>query len=78
MRKTAVPPSTIFTFAQRADITITRHTADLLTVLLMKKQALQRKWRDPEFRQDIKEYSVLGIMAVATGTLFSLVTTFMH
>lgn len=76
MRKIATPPTLMFTLAQRADITITRHAADLLTELLMKKEALRRKWREADFRQEIKDYSVVAVMAIATGTLFSLVTTF--
>ncbi len=79
MRKSAAhPATTVFTFAQRADITITSHTADLLTELLMRKEALQRKLQDKEFRQDLVDYAMLGIMSVAAGTLFSLVTTYLR
>jgi hypothetical protein len=78
MRKTAARPTTLFTFAQRADITITRHTADVLTVLLMRKEAFRRKWQDKEYRQDVLDYSMMGAMGMAAGTLFALVITFMH
>ncbi len=78
MQKTVARPTTVFTFAQRADITITRHTADILVQVLMLKEGLRRKWKDVEFRQDVIEYGMLGGMAMAAGTLFSLVITFIH
>ena len=78
MRKIATRPTTIFTFAQRADITITRHTADVLTKLLMRKEAFRRKWHDKEYRQDLLDYSMMGAMGMAAGTLLALVITFMH
>lgn len=77
MRKPARPTPVLYAFARRADVTLSRHAADILTLVLMRKEAIRRKLLDPDCRRDWVDYGVLGMMTVATGALFSLVNAWM-
>jgi hypothetical protein len=74
MRKSTLRQTTVFSFARRADLFVSRHTADLLTELLAYKKALQKKLKDDEFRRGLLDYGVVGVTTLAAGALFSLVT----
>jgi hypothetical protein len=76
MPKLANKASVIYKLARRADIELSRQTADILTVLLLKKEALRRRLREPAFCQELVDYGVIGLMTLAAGALASLVTTF--
>jgi hypothetical protein len=76
MRKVAARPTTLYNFVQRTDLTLSTSTADILTALLMYKERLRRKLQDKEFRDDLVDYTIIGVMTVAGGALFSLVITF--
>jgi hypothetical protein len=75
MRKSTLQQTTVFAFARRADLFVSRHTADLLTDLLMFKKALQRKLKDEEFRRSLLDYGIVGVTTLAAGALFSLVAS---
>lgn len=76
MHKATSRPTTLYNFVQRTDLTLSAGAADLLTALLMQKERLRRKLQDKEFRNDLVDYGIIGVMTVAAGALFSLVITF--
>jgi hypothetical protein len=77
MRKITLPSTTLYTFTQRADLTLSTHTADLLTDLLKRKEAFRRKWQELEYQKDWVDYAAMAVTTLASGALFSLVTTWL-
>ncbi len=77
MHKTALRQTIVFSFARRADLYVSRHTADLLTELLMVKKALQKKLAHEDLRRSILDYGLVGLTTLAAGALFSLVVSFL-
>lgn len=76
MNKSVRQTSVVFEFAHRADVTLSRHTADLLTIVLLRKEALKRRLKDPAFCQELVDYSAIGLVTIAAGALTSLVSTY--
>ena len=74
MRKPISRLRTTFAFAQRADLFVTAHTADILVELLQRKEALRRLWNTKSFRDELAVYGAVGATTFATGALVSLVT----
>lgn len=75
MRKSALHQTTVFTFARRADLFVSRHAADVLTEILMYKKVLWRKLKDEDFRRSLLDYGIVGLTTLAAGALFSLVAS---
>jgi hypothetical protein len=77
MRKSTLPQPIVFAYARRADLFLSRHTADLLTELLMVKKRLLKRLEDKAFRSCLVDYGVTGVTMLAAGAFFSLITSFL-
>ncbi len=74
MHKPATRSRTTFAFAQRADLFVTAHAADLLTELLHRKEAFQKRLKDKAFRDELAVYGTVAATTFASGAFVSLVT----
>lgn len=74
MNKPATRQRTTFHFAQRADLFVTSHAADLLTNVLHRKEAFRKRLKDKAFRDELTVYGAIATSTFATGALVSLVT----
>jgi len=78
MRKTVAKQSTLFTFVQRTDLAVTRHTADLLTEVALRAAAWRRKIKDEEFQKALLDYGFVSLICVSAGALTSFLTAWLR
>jgi hypothetical protein len=76
MRKQGSRQHITFAFAKRADLFLTRHTADALIKVLELKTAFRKRWQEKSFRDEVSLYGAVGATTFASGVLVSLVSAF--
>ena len=72
MRKSIAQPTTLYTLARRADLTLSRHTGDVLVELVWLKKQWRKKLQGKFSRQGLIENALLFVISSATGSLLFL------
>ncbi len=72
MRKSIAQPTTLYTLVRRADLTLSRHTGDVLVELVWLKKQWRKKLQGKFSRQGLIENALLFVISSATGSLLFL------
>ena len=77
MRKSIARPTTLYTLARRADLTLSRHAGDVLVELVWLKKHWRKKLQDKFSRQGLVENALLFAVSSAAGSLIILILLYL-